>query len=246
MNLTESLENLGLNEKQAKIYIALLQLGQESAYAVAKLSGLKKPTTYVVLEELIDKGIVKKVPRLKVMQYTAIPPTELFAMAQAKLLNAQKESLAELKAISNKGERKMKVSYYEGVEELKDMYQKQLKEDNSQKYLGFYGKNENIPHELQEIFKKNNLKFKERGIAREGSSNDIGNVFGAELKQNKKYNSNISIEVSENKTYIFSAENLEGTVIESLELAKALGQIFRMGMGEDENEGGDDMKKVLV
>ena len=249
MNLTESLENLGLNEKQAKVYIALLQIGQGSAYAIAKLSGLKKSTTYVVLEDLIDKGVVRKVPRVKVMQYIAIPPTELFAMAQAKLINAQKETLAELKALSSGDEHKMKVSYYEGVKELKLMYQKQLKEDNSQKYFGFYGKNENIPQELQEIFKKNNLKFKEREITREGVVGDGGieSVFGSGFKENKNYNSNIFIEVSENKTYIFSAQNLEGAVIDSAELAEALGQIFKMGMGDNSrNESGEDVKKVLV
>ncbi len=247
MNLTESLKNLGLNKKEAKVYVALLQLDQGSAYAIAKLSALKKSTTYVVLEDLIDKGVVRKIPRVKIMQYVAIPPSELFAMAQAKLINAQKETLAELKALSSGDEHKMKASYYEGVDELKLMYQKQLKEDNSQKYFGFYGKNENIPQELQEIFKKNNLKLKERKIIREGVVGDDGvdNIFQGVFKKNKNYNSNISIEVSKNKTYIFSAKNLEGTVIDSAELADALGQIFRM-RDDNKNESGEDVKKVLV
>lgn len=252
MNLVESLKNLGLNDKEAKIYIALLQLGQEGAYAIAKLSGIKKPTTYVILEDLIDQGVVKKIPRLKVMQYVAVPPTELFAMAQAKLLNAQKETLAELRALSSKDERKMKVSYYEGVDELKEMYKKQNKEDDSQKYFGFYGSNKNIPHELQKIFKKNNLKLKKKGIVREGvvSDGNTENIFsvGDKFKQNKNYNSNISIEVSKNRTYIFSSENLEGTLIDSPELADALGQIFKMGFEESDikDKSGNILKKTLV
>lgn len=64
MQIIESLESLGLNEKEAKVYTALLQLGRVSAYSVSEKSGLKKPTTYVVLGELVKKGLVsKEVPR---------------------------------------------------------------------------------------------------------------------------------------------------------------------------------------
>ena len=79
MELIKSLKNLGLNEKEARVYVALLQLGKATAYSVAKHSGLKKPTTYVILDDLIDKGIVSKVPRAKIMQYTAISPEDLFS-----------------------------------------------------------------------------------------------------------------------------------------------------------------------
>jgi sugar-specific transcriptional regulator TrmB len=253
MNLVESLKNLGLNDKEAKVYVALLQLGQGSAYAIAKLSGLKKSTTYVILEDLIDKAIVKKVPRLKVMQYIAIPPTELFAMARTKLINAEQETLAELKAISNKDERKMRVSYYEGVDELKNMYQKQLKEDSSQKYFGFYGKGKGISHELKKELEKIDLKFKNKGIKREGflsQDGDENNIFSVKnIGGGQNYDSNISIEVSKKKTYIFSSKNLEGMVINSPDLANALEQIFKAGFGdggEDKNKSDDDLEKVLV
>ena len=51
-NITETLINLGLNEKQAKVYLALLQLGQAGVTAVAEKAGTKRPTTYLILEEL--------------------------------------------------------------------------------------------------------------------------------------------------------------------------------------------------
>jgi sugar-specific transcriptional regulator TrmB len=65
MDLIQSLKNLGLNEKEAKVYVALLQCPGATAYLIARHSGLKRPTTYVVLEDLIDKGVVTKIPRAK-------------------------------------------------------------------------------------------------------------------------------------------------------------------------------------
>ena len=55
MELKEALQTIGLNEKECAVYLALLQLGRASAYSVAQKSGLKKPTTYVILDELIEK-----------------------------------------------------------------------------------------------------------------------------------------------------------------------------------------------
>lgn len=63
MNTIQSLINIELNEKEEKVYISLLQIGKATAYSVAKHSGLKKPTTYAILGDLIDGGIVTKVPR---------------------------------------------------------------------------------------------------------------------------------------------------------------------------------------
>jgi sugar-specific transcriptional regulator TrmB len=46
------LKELGLTEKQAKIYLALVEIGKGTAYAIAKQAKLKRPITYVILEEL--------------------------------------------------------------------------------------------------------------------------------------------------------------------------------------------------
>ena len=101
MQITEALQNLGLNEKEAKVYIALIQLGKATAYSIATRSNLKKPTTYVVLETLIDKGIVQKLPRAKKAVYVAIAPEELFAVAKSKIKNAEEEILPELKRVTS-------------------------------------------------------------------------------------------------------------------------------------------------
>ncbi len=89
MNLTESLSTLGLSEKQASVYLALVGLGESSAYAIAHRSGLKTPTTYVILKELIDLNIVYTIPRAKKQLYVAMDPKQLFAKAETRFADAK-------------------------------------------------------------------------------------------------------------------------------------------------------------
>ena len=56
MDIQEALRNFGLNDKEARVYVALLELGQTTAYAIAERSGLKRPTVYVILDDLRQKG----------------------------------------------------------------------------------------------------------------------------------------------------------------------------------------------
>ena len=53
------LENLGLSEKEAEIYLALLELGTGTVVEVAKKSGVKRPTAYLVLDELKKMGYIR-------------------------------------------------------------------------------------------------------------------------------------------------------------------------------------------
>jgi sugar-specific transcriptional regulator TrmB len=71
MELLEPIRNMGLDEKEARIYLTLLQLKKATAYYVALKSGLKRTTTYATLDTLVDKGFVLKIPDEKKELYMA-------------------------------------------------------------------------------------------------------------------------------------------------------------------------------
>jgi hypothetical protein len=54
MDRIKALKYIGLNDKEARCYLALLPLNQATAYMVALRSRIKKPTAYVVLESLVN------------------------------------------------------------------------------------------------------------------------------------------------------------------------------------------------
>ena len=54
---SDLLTNLGLSEKSAQVYVAALSLGTSSVQTLAKKSGLKRPTAYSYIEELLQEGL---------------------------------------------------------------------------------------------------------------------------------------------------------------------------------------------
>ena len=56
--MIESLQKIGLSENEAKIYIALLEIGNGTAQQIAQKASVNRPTAYVQLETLMKMGLV--------------------------------------------------------------------------------------------------------------------------------------------------------------------------------------------
>ena len=56
--LERELMEIGLNEKEVKVYLASLELGQSAVQAIANKSGVNRATTYFVIEGLTTKGLI--------------------------------------------------------------------------------------------------------------------------------------------------------------------------------------------
>lgn len=237
MDLIQSLKNIGLNEKEAQVYIALLQHPEATAYLVARHSGLKRPTTYVVLEDLIDKGIAIKIPRAKITQYSAISPEDLFSIASGRFHNAQ-NALPELKALSQGKNFKVRASYYEGVEGLDELYKKILKESPTE-IVSFAGHGRGSSQDLLKSWDKfNEARIKDKISMRIITPNDPTNakylkdqekyLLTAKALSTNEYDSAVSIEVYKNFVEIISNRHLQGILIENQDVASAVKQIFEM------------------
>ncbi len=75
--LVKQLEEFGLNDKEAKVYIATLELGQSSAADIAKKSGVHRATTYFTLESLMKMGLVSASSEEKVQTFLPEDPAQL-------------------------------------------------------------------------------------------------------------------------------------------------------------------------
>ena len=53
-----ALVNFGLSEKEAKVYLACLEIGDASANEISLKSDLPRTLVYDILERLIDSGLV--------------------------------------------------------------------------------------------------------------------------------------------------------------------------------------------
>jgi sugar-specific transcriptional regulator TrmB len=122
MELQDILIKIGLDEKEAKVYLALLDLGSEKVHEIAKKAEVKRPTAYVVLEQLYAKNYVIKTYHNKKVFYSAEKPDILLRSLQEKQ-NLLEQNLPLLQARMVSSKIKPKIRIYEarsGIEQVYD------------------------------------------------------------------------------------------------------------------------------
>jgi sugar-specific transcriptional regulator TrmB len=91
MRLTKLVEKLGFTDKEARVYLALVELGEGPVSEVSSAAKVKHSTTYLVLESLEEQGLVRQNRLHKKLVYIAEPPNKLMAQ-----LNQKKELITQI------------------------------------------------------------------------------------------------------------------------------------------------------
>lgn len=86
--ITSILEDIGLSEKEVAVYIAMLQLGEETASRISEIAELNRVTTYTLLKSLQEKGFCSIFEKNNVQYFKPIKPENI-----AKLLQEKKEKV---------------------------------------------------------------------------------------------------------------------------------------------------------
>ncbi len=117
MDLTEVLENIGFNEKEAKIYLALLELREALPSTIAKKAGVKRPTTYGILEQLKKRGLITYIKKRKLTYFQALSPALLVEDQESKYTQL-KASLPSMFTLHDKYTSTPHMRVFEGKEGL--------------------------------------------------------------------------------------------------------------------------------
>ena len=80
MNLEKELQEVGLQEKEAKVYIAMLELGRATAQDIAKKADVNRATTYFVMENLMKKGLASAIDEGPRQYFLPEDPSQLEAI----------------------------------------------------------------------------------------------------------------------------------------------------------------------
>ncbi len=153
------LQKTKLNEKQARVYLATLQLGKAVVSEIAALADLKRPLTYVILDELIAGGYVSMVPDTKKQMYTALDPNAL-ATELERTAHDFHDMLPYLRAQQRKAG-KPYVTYYSGVEAARRAFSQIRRPKEARYALSIQKAVEKVPQEV-ERWKKTYLDGKAR------------------------------------------------------------------------------------
>lgn len=115
MELQSVLETIGLEEKEAKVYLALLGMGEVTATKLAEKTNLDRTLMYQLTNKLIEQGLVSYIVKNNVRYFSAADPDTLLKSMQEKEQQLQK-ILPELKARQKLFRPETKVELYRGRE----------------------------------------------------------------------------------------------------------------------------------
>jgi len=117
----QSLKSLNLSPAQAAVYLAALELGQTTIQGLSKKSGVPRASIYLFINELRERQLMTETRKSKRNLFSATDPGRLLDIEQTRM-DELKAAIPELTAIANKARIKPRVTFYEGIEGLKQIY----------------------------------------------------------------------------------------------------------------------------
>ncbi len=113
--LAKLLVDLGLNQKEARIYLAALELEEASVQEIAKKSGVKRTNVYYILDDLKEKGFMFELKSSKRTLFKAESPEEILSNFKKRIENLN-SNINLFKSVISKNKTKPKVYFFDGKE----------------------------------------------------------------------------------------------------------------------------------
>lgn len=227
--IIQTLENTGLDSKEAVIYTSLLQNGKMTATEISRNSKVKRATAYQHIEGLLEKDLITRLPIGKRMYYLANNPKKILADFDKKKKDLE-SNIKEMSKLFNESIHKPKVSFYEGKREIKKVYD-DLFQTTSDMYSifppasFFQNFSEQEYKEFDLLIKDHAFKSKDLIVDQEGIKKvlNIRKNNGEEGQYTKtlpkSFESNVDVVITGNKVALISLGNLSALVIENDEIA---------------------------
>lgn len=120
--MRQILKQLNFSDKEIDIYLTALKMGSATISELAKKAGIKRPTVYVILEKLKERGLVSMSEKKGKQIFIVESPEKLLKIIgqrKEELTEQEKEikkSLPKFKALTKKDTTMPLVRYYEGKE----------------------------------------------------------------------------------------------------------------------------------
>lgn len=237
--MINKLIDFGLSDKEARVYLALLELGPSSVTEVARRAKVARTNTYHLLTALLSYGLVSSSEGESKAIYSAEKPERFLYFMQERLNEAERhykeaeELMPELKTIYHDPDKKLSVRYYEGVEGIITAYEDTLTAKS--KILGCAS----VEHEhsfFSGYFPTYYERRTKKGIEVEcflAEAEDSLRIKGLDNQYlrttrivPKEFTISPEINIYDNKVAILSLKEKFGVIIESHEVAGAFKKMF--------------------
>jgi len=235
--ILEKLIANGFDKKEAKVYVAVLELGEATIAEIVTKSGIKRSTVYEMVELLKKRGVVSQSRRKKRPVFLAENPKKLLELLEEKKRGLE-DIMPELLSITNLMDKKPKIRYFEGLVGVKEVFEDTLRYPDAEVLTWFPYPYINLGEEyFVDYYFPERLKRKvwARAIVPDTQQNRVFAKFmGARTVTNTRFVKDeafkaFDIEIKiygKNKLGIISYKEDLGLIIESRKIFEGLKAIF--------------------
>ena len=244
-DIEKRLHALGLEEKEAKIYLTCLQLGKDTVFHIAERSGIKRTTVYFILKSLAERGLIATEKTKKAVLFSPAHPRRLLIHVdhQKKILD---DLLPELSALYNVEPEKPNIQVFEGEAGLKHVYEEIISFLQEKQEVLFFGGVDHLKTypDLLKAWKREtkNKTFRIRELV---NNDAFHKEYREKLSENENFQHEIRLlpEASKsfqndnaifgNKLVIFSTQKtMFATVVESSHIASSYRTMFELAWAQ--------------
>lgn len=122
------LRKLGLREKEVSVYLAGLELGPTSVQEIAKKAKFTRPTVYVAIKNLKEKGFFAEIKKEKKKYYLAQSPASILRVLKVKkreIEEKEREFIRIIAALESRySKERQGIREYKGKKGLKALEEK--------------------------------------------------------------------------------------------------------------------------
>ncbi len=239
----EKLRHLGLSENEAKVYMAMLELGASVVIEISRKAEINRPTTYVQIESLKKKGLISTQAKGKKQFFIAESPDKLELLIDSELKTVESKKnelnnyLPELLNLFNTSGQRPHVKFFEGKEGVLALQKEFLKTDGAPIYgiTSLDNVFEVFP-EFENSYTKKRVqkKIPSKTIYTSTKGPILKNSDESSLRESKhvepdKLPLGIDITILKDKVAIIALKGkISGTLIEHKEVADSFRAIFEL------------------
>ncbi|MCP4523063.1 MAG: hypothetical protein GY828_02485 [Candidatus Gracilibacteria bacterium] len=252
--INDTLKSLGLNEKEIKIYLTSLSMGQTTASLLGKKAGIVRSTAQYTCNALVDKRLMNVTPQGNSFLYSPEPPAKIMVMAnqefdrvENKVKNVQ-SIMGDLLSLATPHAKLPKVKYYTGVDGVIDILEDIFTEKHM--FYGVFNYVEDIHPDLNEYIQK---KYVPRRIETKVPSKFLfnDNPDSQEYMRNNKSINRVTMSIpkgmfpfsiglhiySTDKVALYSMQrdDMTGIIIENKNIKESLLSMFKLAWNFSRN-----------
>jgi len=241
-----TLEQIGLTGSEAKVYEALLQLGDSTRSAIVNKSKISGSKIYEVLEKLQDKGLVSIYMKNKIKHFKPTNPNQLLYYLEdekKKIIELEKQTkmlIPSLMMQFNNSNEEQEVELLQGIKGMESVFREQVEILNKGEcnYVigGTRGTDEGP---ITAFFRKIHMMREEKGIKtkmlynirqkEETEKNYSGKEFSNSTTKYIEHSSPVSINIYKDRTLIvLFAKELSIIHIKSQAVANSFMEYFNI------------------